>query len=112
MAQISEVGHGDTAGGEFADHIASPQRAALVVVEGLYLRNGERVLPAGGQADLFGVAVVKVVVAAIDRVRFGMDVGQAPDLVVGVQQDAEAAGFQHKTGMAQPGDFHHTNPPY
>ncbi len=106
MAQISEVGHGDAAGGEFADHIASPQRAALVVVEGLYLRNGERVLPAGGQADLFGVAVVKVVVAAIDGVRLRLRVRQAGNLVVGVQQSAEAPGFQDKAGMAQPGDRH------
>ena len=93
-------------------NVAPPQGAALVVVEGLYLLDGEGIRLALGQADVFGAAVVEMVVAAIDGVRLRRHVGQPLDLAVGVQQGAEAAALQNKAGVAQPGDGHNGNPPW
>ena len=111
VAQVPQVGHGEPLGGEGAHNVAPPQGAALVVVEGLYLLDGEGIRLALGQADVFGAAVVEMVVTAIDGVRLRRHVGQPLDLAVGVQQGAEAAALQHKAGVAHPGDGHNGNPP-
>ena len=62
--------------------------------------------------DFFGVAVVKVVVTAIDRVGLRLDVRQAADVVIGVQQHPEAVALQKKAGVAQPCNGHEKTPPY
>ena len=102
MAQIAQMDHRHTAGGEHPDGVGPPQGAFLVVVEGLDLPDLEGALPGRQQLDAVHRIVVKVMMAAVDRVGLRLQRRIPLHSGVGVRHDPVAVLFQQKTGMSQP----------
>ena len=106
VPQVPQMGHGHATGGENSDGVGPPQGAALVVVAGLHLPDGEGALPPRQQLHPVHRVVVEVVVAAKYLMGLYPQVRVALHAGVGVRDDPVSVLLQHKAGVSQPGQFH------
>ena len=106
VPQIAQMHHGDAFSGKRADRIPAALGAVCIVVEACDFLYGERRDAALSDADLIGIAMVEVRVAAVDSVSLPCRVLYAGNALARVEDHAVAAALEKKTGVSQPGNFH------
>ena len=106
VPQIAQMGHRQAAGCKNSDRVGPPQRAAPVIMKGLYLPDRKRAFPLWQQLHTVCGVMVKMAVAAKNGVSLYVQRRVPRHAGIRVQYNAIAVLLQKKTGVSQPGQLH------